>query len=397
MRILYVVGDPSIRLSESGGHIRHITECVRALGNIGHEVRILTAGDEEKSGAQKKTLGRMRKFMPAWMSNVLRDAAKLSYDARFGARIEEAAADFQPDFVYNRHAIFHRSGVMTGKKMGIPTILEVNAIIVQEADRYFGVGLKSRANKCEGDALREASAIVVVSEKLKDALVEYGVPANKVYVNPNGADPEKFNPAVDASPVRKRYGLEGKVVVGFLGSMVPWHGVPNLLEAARVIGPKQPDVRFLIVGPWDEADPVVKKVKEYGLEDKVIFTGAVPLDEAPVYIRAMDIATAPYADPTQVYGSSTKFYEYMATGRATIASRLGQMADVIEDGVTGMLVKPGDSGDLTEKILYLLDRPELREEMGVKAREVCLANFTWQRNADRIIDVYRKITAEGKS
>lgn len=393
MRILYVVGDPSISLSESGGHIRHIKSCAEALAELGHEVQVLTSGGGEKSADQKKTFGKVKRFMPRFASNILKDVARLSYDRRFGERIEEAAATFRPDFIYNRHAIFHTSGVGAGKRTGLPVILEVNALITQEADRYFGVGLKSLADKMEREAFELSTAIVVVSAKLKDELVDYGVPAGKVRVNPNGADPGKFNPSVDASAVRKRYGLNGKTVVGFLGSLVPWHGVPNLIEAAKVICPKYPDVRFMIVGNWTQTNPSVTKVAEYGLTDKMIFTGAVPLDDAPVYIRAMDIATAPYADPTQVYGSSTKFYEYMASGRAIVASSLGQMADVIENGVSGMLVKAGDTEDLTEKLIFLLERPDLRKEMGIKAREVMIENFTWKRNAERIVGLYGEVKA----
>lgn len=393
MKILYIVGDPSISLYESGGHIRHIKSCVEALGKLGHEVRVLTSGGGEKSGEQRKAFGRLKRFMPSFASNVLKDVARLSYDRKFGDRIEREARDFQPDFIYNRHAIFHTAGVLSGKRIGIPTILEVNALIAQEADRYFGVGLKSLADKMEREAFDKSTAIMVVSAKLKDELVAYGVPADKVNVNPNGADPEKFSPSVDASAVRKKYGLEGKTVVGFLGSLVPWHGVPNLIEAARVICPKHPDVRFMIVGNWTETDPSVKKVSEYGLTDKIVFTGAVPLDEAPVHINAMDIATAPYADPTQVYGSSTKFYEYMASERAIIASRLGQMEDVVQDGVSGMLVKPGDTEDLTKALLHLVERPELRKEMGKRARQTMLENYTWKRNAERVEDTYHRVQA----
>lgn len=393
MRILYIVGDPSISLSESGGHIRHIKSCVEALERLGHEVRVLTSGGE-KSGEQKKAFGRLKRFVPSFASNMLKDAARLSYDRKFGERIEEAAKDFRPDFIYIRHAMLQTSGVLTGKKLGIPTILEVNALITQEADRYFGVGLKSRANQMEREAFGKATAIIVVSAKLKDELVAYGVPASKVNVNPNGADPDKFNPSVDASGVRKKYGFEGKTVVGFLGSLAPWHGVPNLIEAAKVICPANPDVRFMIVGNWTETDPAVKRVADYGLTGKVVFTGAVPMDEAPVYINAMDIATAPYADPTQVYGSSTKFYEYMACERAITASRLGQMEDVVQDGVSGMLVKPGDTEDLTKALLHLIERPELRREMGKKARQTMLENYTWQRNAERILTVYYGIKKE---
>lgn len=391
MRILYVVGDPAIRLSESTGQTRHITECVHAMETLGHEVRIIMCTGEESSVRQKRAFEKAKRLLPNSVSTILKDLARLVQDVRFGSRIELCAAEFQPAFIYNRHAIFHRSGVKTARKLGIPSILEVNAIVTREADRYFGVGLRSLANRIEMEAFRTADAIVVVSEKLREELEEYGVPSNKISVNPNGADPERFNPARDASGVRRRHGLEGMIVVGFIGSMVPWHGVPNLLDAAREICSKHPQVRFLIVGAWDKDRAMVKRAQEYGIGDKVVFTGPVSLDEAPLYINAMDIAAAPYADPTQVYGSSTKCIEYMAAGRAVIASRLGQMADMIQHGVSGILVTPGDSRDLTNAILYLIDKPDVRAQIGAAARKVVLERYTWQQNAERILDIYHSI------
>lgn len=391
MKILYVVGDPTMRLSDNTGYARHMRECINALESLGSEVQVLTSGDEKSTVAQKKAFGKAKQLMPAWASNIIKDVARITYDARFAGRIEAAVRQFSPDIIYDRHALFHRSGVRTGNRLGVPTILEVNAIIAQEADRYFGLGLKSLAMAYERDTVRMASAIMVVNARLTDELVKLGVPREKVHVNPNGADPDRFNPSVDASAVRAKYGLEGYTVIGFLGSMVPWHGVPNVIEAAKIICPRYPQVKFLIVGDWTRDRSAIEKVHEYGIEDRVVFAGAVPLDDAPYFINAMDIATAPYADPTQVYGSSTKFYEYMAAGRAIVASNVAQMGDVIEDGVTGLLVVPGDSNDLAEKLMYLLDNPDLRCEMGRRAREVAVANHTWRQNAERILQVCQQL------
>lgn len=395
MRILYIVGDPSINLADNAGYTRHITECVHAMEELGHDVRLLMSGGEKTSG-QKATFRKVKKFIPSFASAMLKDATRIMYDVRFRDRIERTLQEYQPDFIYNRHALFHTAGMIAGKKLGIPTILEVNARIVSEAQRYFRVGLKAIANRSERVAFAAAGAIIVVSTQLRDELIKTGVPAKKVHVNPNGVNPEQFRPSIDCSSVEKKYRLDGRLVIGFVGSLATWLGVPNLLEAAYVICQKRPDVVFLVVGWGDEYEYLRKKIKEYQIEDKFLLVGAISHEEVPVYVAAMDIATAPYSRKEHTYNSSIKLFEYMAAGKAIIVSNLGQMGEVIDDGNTGLLVETGSVADLTEKLLFLIERPELRKEMGAKAREIVLENYTWQRNAERIIALYRELCAGNK-
>lgn len=390
MRILYVIGDPAIRLSNNVGHSRHVIECARALEQLGNEVCVLTSGGEG-AGEQKKAFGKARRFTPPFIANILRDAAKLMYDGHFDGSIEKAIHTFEPALIYDRHSLFHRAGVRAGRKFGIPVILEVNACLVKEAERYVGIGLRLLAGKCETYALQESSAITVVSTQLRDELVELGIQAERITVNPNGVDPEQFNPRIDPTPVRRKYGLDGRSVIGFVGLLTSWLGISNLLESARVICDQRPDVTFLIAGSGDEYDLLRGKVREYGLGDRFILAGRVPHEEIPMYVNAMDIATAPYSCKEHTHGSSIKLFEYMAAGRAIVVSKLGQMGEVIDHGVTGMLVEVGNVQDLTEKLLYLLDRPDLRRELGVRAREAVLSEYTWHRNAERILSAYERV------
>jgi hypothetical protein len=90
MKILYVVGDPTMRLSDNTGYARHMRECISALKSLGSEVQVLTSGDEKSTVAQKKAFGKAKQLMPAWASNIVKDVARITYDARFAGRIEAA-------------------------------------------------------------------------------------------------------------------------------------------------------------------------------------------------------------------------------------------------------------------------------------------------------------------
>lgn len=391
MRILYVVGDPSIRISDNRGYSRHITECIHALSQLGHDVRLITAHDDGSAGRQKQILGKAKKVMPSKVSALVKDAAKVLFDRRYRTRVEAAFDDFKPDILYNRYSVFHRCAVEIAQLRRIPCLVEVNATF-REAVKYLGLGLTGHAARVERTVLRSADAILVVSEPIKTELIHDGIESAKIVVNPNGVDTDKFSPSVDGDVIRRRHGLDGRLVVGFVGSLSPRTGVENLIDSAAVIRTRYPEARFLIAGSGDLRDLLEQKINDLGIAEVVVFAGKVPMDEVPSYLSAIDIAAVPYTDPEQVYGSSTKLYESMASARAIVASKVAQMATVLEDGVTGLFVTPGDTNDLTEKIICLLDKPELRKEMGLRAREVVLNGHTWRNNGERIVRVCEALT-----
>jgi glycosyltransferase involved in cell wall biosynthesis len=127
----------------------------------------------------------------------------------------------------------------------------------------------------------------------------------------------------------------------------------------------------------------------------VIFTGAVGHHRVPALLDACDILVAPHvplADGSDFFGSPTKIFEYMAMGKAIVASRLGQIGEVLADQETALLVEPGKVTELTESIVKLVDSRELRERLGTKAREVAEREHTWVHNAQRVLQAYDRIT-----
>ena len=126
----------------------------------------------------------------------------------------------------------------------------------------------------------------------------------------------------------------------------------------------------------------------------MIFTGAVAHGRVPALLDACDILVAPHvplADGSEFFGSPTKIFEYMAMGKGIVASRLGQIGEVLSDGETAMMVEPGDVGQLRDAILRMIESRELRERLGARAREVAVQNHTWVHNARRVLDAYHQL------
>jgi glycosyltransferase involved in cell wall biosynthesis len=213
-------------------------------------------------------------------------------------------------------------------------------------------------------------------------------------VNPNGVDVERFRPGVGGADVRRELGIrDDKVVAGFVGTFGPWHGVEKLAEAIKLIPNER--VRFLLVGSGSLHVEVEKRLEAEVASGRVIFTGAVGHERVPGLLDACDILVAPHvplADGSEFFGSPTKIFEYMAMGKGIVASRLGQIGEVLVNEETALMVEPGDVGELMSAIMRLVESEDLRRSLGSKAREVAEREHTWTHNARRVLDEYKSLT-----
>jgi len=244
------------------------------------------------------------------------------------------------------------------------------------------------AGRIERANLAYADLIVVVSGALRDELLARGIPAERILVNPNGVDPDRYAPARDGAPVRCRSGLEAKLVIGFIGTFGPWHGAEVLARAIRPVVERLPQAHFLFVGDGIRMAAVREVVAREGVASYVTFTGLVPQDEAPAYLAACDILASPHvpnADGSRFFGSPTKLFEYMAMGKGIVASDLEQIGEVLTHDRTAWLVRPGDVEDLVAGIVTLGSDPEVRTRLGVAARAEAVARYTWDAHVRRIL------------
>jgi glycosyltransferase involved in cell wall biosynthesis len=118
-------------------------------------------------------------------------------------------------------------------------------------------------------------------------------------------------------------------------------------------------------------------------------------ERVPALLDACDILLSPHVpleDGSDFFGSPTKLFEYMAMGKGIVASRLGQIGDVLTDNETALLVEPGNAGQLADAILRLSKSREMRERLGVAARHAAIERYTWKQNAQRVIDAYHEVT-----
>jgi glycosyltransferase involved in cell wall biosynthesis len=175
------------------------------------------------------------------------------------------------------------------------------------------------------------------------------------------------------------------VLIGFAGSFSLWHGIGILQEAivSLLSSPPQCRLRFVLMGDGLLHGEMRTALATYEATGEVIFTGPLTRDKVAEYLDASDILVSPHIpmpDGSRFFGSPTKLFEYMAMGKGIVASRLEQLAEVLEHDRTAWLITPGDVDELAEAILLLALDPAKREALGAAARCAAVERHSWARN-----------------
>lgn len=385
-RVVYLRATPGPG-TQAGGAASHIKGVVDGLRGLGVELAIISndliagfdASDERFTVIPPETVGGTRALFDMHNNLVFTRAAV--------PLIEQA----NPDFIYQRYARFSWAGVVASVRTGRPLFLEYNGSEVWVGKHWDRVGSLGLLERYERLNLQAAARIFVVSEVERRNLEARGVVREKIVLNPNAVDVETFRPGVGGAEVRREIGIsDSEVLAGFVGTFGPWHGVVQLAEAIKLI-PANVRVRFIFVGSGSLRDQVEGILKAEVEARRVIFTGAVEHERVPALLDACDIVVAPHvplADGSDFFGSPTKIFEYMAMGKAIVASRLGQIGEVLSDEETALLVEPGNVSELAAALVRVTESSELCARLGPNARAAAVKNHTWRHNARRVLEAY---------
>lgn len=221
--------------------------------------------------------------------------------------------------------------------------------------------------------LNNCEKITVVSDVMRDVLIDLGLPENKISIISMGVDLTKIF-------IPDEKGTKQKDLLLFVGRLVEKKGVRYLIDAINIVQASHPGVRLLIVGDGPERKGLELKTQKLGLKEKVSFLGAkIQYDLIELYQKA-SITIFPFivADDGDQEGLGLVVIEAMGCGCAIIVSDMPAIHDVVDDRRNGLLVRPKDVGDLVDKISYIIENPELAKELGHEARYSVLGRYDWQ-------------------
>lgn len=372
MRIAYVCTDPGVPVFGMKGASIHVQEMCRAFLRLRAEVTMFSPRLEgsppaDFAGLRTHALPSLGKLAPEE-----RAARALAGNGALDAALA-AAGPF--DLIYERHALFGYAAMEHAARRGAPSVLEVNAPLLDEQARHRELALPEAAEHAARRAFAAAGLVTAVSPAV--ARYARGLGAAAVEVVPNAVDPRRF-PA--------RAAATGAFTAGFLGTLKPWHDVAVLVEAFALLraGPA-PQARLLILGDGPERARLEARLAALGLGDAAEFTGALPATAVPAALARMHAGVAPYRGGAPFYFSPLKLYEYMAAGLPVVASRVGDLAELVTEGRTGLLCAPDDPVALAGVLARLAAAPEAARRLGANGRAEVLARHTWDGVAARVL------------
>jgi glycosyltransferase involved in cell wall biosynthesis len=372
-------GDPAIR---AGGSVTHAAGMLGAFRAHGLRVGLVAACDPPAQIAENiDDLEVARPLPPS--KRLTREIEQLCLNAPLRLAAANLLGRLQPRFIYQRYEAFLTAGLDLAAQAGLPLILEWNGSEDWvRANWQPGHVVKHPFNpllrSIERRSLREATLVRAISHNAAQAATALAGPALRLEVIPNGVDIDRI-PFVHHTP-----GTATAATLGWVGSFGPWHGAELVVEALARL---PDDVHAVMIGDGPGRPECQRLAVETGVADRVRWTGLLPHDEAVAVLAACDVLVSPHvpSESQPFFGSPTKIFEYMAIGRPIVASSLEQIAEILADGRTAQLVRPGDPARLAEGIAAVLARPDRGTGLGHRARSDAEKHHSWYARVEVLL------------
>jgi glycosyltransferase involved in cell wall biosynthesis len=352
----------------------------------GHTVEILVLGkkplpkDSFAPSTSFKTL--LKKIIPKILWRTLKEIQQIRFDKHAANELQIAIQKFNPDMVYERSAWMSNGSVHVLKSFNIKHVVEINAPFEEEVksfeqtSSFIGAVGKTKLKSL----LQSANLVLPITSSLQTYLIErYELSARKCAVVPNAI--EKNEIQINESRVaaiNKQFNLTEVTVLGFAGSIFPYHGVDRLIQGVSKL--KYTDIAILIVGDGYLIPELKKLASNLGISSRVHFTGSVPKEDIYNYMSAMDILTLPN---TEWYCSPVKLFEYGALGKTILAVNEAGVSDVMTND-EGLLFENNNNA-FQEALLTSIREVDALEVKAKKFQEKVFAKHSWRANAQKVL------------
>ncbi len=369
------------RIASRDGQTVHLEELIDALRARGHDIVIVGPSFGNTSfGGALGVVGWIKKALPASAYELL----EFAYNVPALFRLARAVLAHNPDAIYERFNLFLFAGIIVRRLTRIPLLLEVNGPLYEERAKNDGLALHGFARRCQAILWNSVDYVLPVTGVLAAIVRDYGVPAERIVVIPNGINPERFGIVPETAVAKAALGIDARIVLGFTGFVREWHALDRVIDFVVTHG-DQFDLHFLLVGDGPARDGLIARARAAGIEHRFTVTGVVERDAVARHVAAFDIALQ--VGVTE-YASPLKLFEYMYLKRAIVAPAADNIREILTDGRDALLFDPARSGALEAALLKLCDDDSLRARLAQEARRTIeTKSLTWDTNAQRIVQL----------
>jgi glycosyltransferase involved in cell wall biosynthesis len=381
----------------------YVHDINRHLVRRGHSVTVITPGDrslprgETFDGVQivrfpmelppDLTYGRVAQSQVSWLGKFARLAVMAHYlEAQHRAILSEARAN-GADVIHAHWAIpTGPAAVLAARKLRVPSVITMHGgDVYVNPEQGYDFPTRWYVRPALRWALRHASALTAITEDCRQHALRAGAPAEHVRLVFNGTDLRRFSPDEKGDRRAPHFGPH---MIFACRQLFPRKGIRFLLEAAALLKPQFPELKVVLAGDGFERPALVQLAQELGIGEDVTFLGWVSNAELPPFYRAAAVSVIPSLEE----GFGIPAAEAMGCEVAVVASDAGGLPEVVENGVTGLVVPRGDSAALAKAIGSLLADPQRRRQMGQAGRARALRMFDWDRSAAQFEDLYSEVT-----
>ncbi len=359
-----------------GGVESHVRSLAAELARRGHEVTVLTSNYAklpERESMDGFAIQRVKAL-----------AVLLRTPVTPGLRRAIPRGRYDVVHAHSPPPLAAYSAAGASEAAGTPFVVTYHCDL--EIPTIFGDAITNLYQRTYGRRTMRAAAKLIVSTETY-AATSRAIWRYNPEVIPNPVDADRFRPDVDGGVVRHRLGLrpDDRVVL-LVARVVPHKGIEHLVEAAKYL----PEAMFVIVGDGPFLPEVRRLAAEFGVEDRIRFQGKVPHRDLPEYYAACDVFVLPSVSRLEAFGIVA--LEAMATAKPVVVSDIPGVREVVTDGAEGLLAEPVNPEDLAAKIRALLANPDLRREMGIRARQKVEAKYGIGKIADAAERIYASVT-----
>ena len=390
LRILHVL-DHSIPLHS--GYTFRTLSILREQRKLGWETFHLTTPKQGPTASLHEDIDGMTFYRTPSVEGV----GLLSQMRLTAKRMDEVVRMTKPDVIHAHSPVLNAlPGLWVGRRRRLPLVYEMRASWEDAAVDHGSTtedSLRYRLSRAlETFALRHADQITTICEGLRGDIAMRGIPDARITVIPNAVDAAMFRFGVEAdADLRHSLGLVGATVIGFVGSFYGYEGLDLLLEAARRMLPRHPNLRVLLVGGGPQESNLKAQAAAAGLQDRVIFSGRVAHADVQRYYELIDVLAYPRL-PIRLTELVTplKPLEAMAQGRMFVASDVGGHRELVRHGETGFLFHAGEVAALEKALEEVLAQRETWPKIRLQARRFVELERTWTASVARYREVYQR-------